>query len=174
MIPCPNAYDIFLKTIIDPVDRDYLESYIGWFFLRDLENIPQYIILYGGAGSGKSTILQTMRRIFGDGRISYSTEMIKVTHAPIAIIDDVDADKVIRDTIMDKELRNTKFFITTNKLPLQEDPCVRVLCMTGNRIPKPVFMELILPGLWEMTIPYKYYCIDKLYKHLRVEGDLNV
>lgn len=173
MISCPNAYDILLRTIMDPVDRDLLESYIGWFLLGQRENIPQYIVLYGEPESGKTTISNVLCRIFGEGRISYSAEMAKITHSPIVIFPDSDADRTIRETIMDKELRDVKFIIGTNKLP-QQDPLVRVLCMTGKRIAKPIFNELILPGLWEMTIPYKYYCIDKLYKHLRVGGDLNV
>ena len=166
MIPCPNAYDVFLKTVMDPVDREMLEDYIGWFLLRQLENIPQYIVFYGESGSGKSTILNILCRIFGDGRISYGAEMSKIAHSPIVIIQDTDVDKLIRDTITDKELRDKKFFIATNKLPLQKDPLVRVLCMTGKKIAKSIFNELILPGLLEMTIPYKYYCIDKLYRHL--------
>lgn len=173
MIPCPNVYDIFLKTVMDPVDREKLEDYIGWFLLGERENIPQYTVFYGESGSGKSTILNMLCRIFGDGRISYGAEMSKVTHSPIVIIQDTDADKLIRDTITDKELRDKKFFIATNKLPPQGDVLVRVLCMTGNRIAKPIFNELVLPGLWEMTIPYKYYCIDKLYRHLEVKGDSN-
>ena len=174
MISCPNAYDIFLKTVMDPVDRGSLESYIGFFLLGQLESIPPYIVLYGRPGSGKTTIINTLRRVLGEGKISYSAEMAKFAHSSIAIIQDADANKIIRDTIMDKELRDIKFIIETNKLPSQDDPCVRVLCMTGNRIAKPIFDELLLPGLWEMTIPYKYYCIDKLYKHLEVKGESNV
>lgn len=173
MIPCPNAYDIFLKTVMDPVDRNLLESYIGWLLLGQQENIPQYIILYGKTGSGKTTISNALCRIFGGGRISYSAEMAKFANSPIAIIRDADADKIIRDTIMNEELRDVKFIIETNKLPPQEDPLVRILCMTGNKIAKPIFDELIIPGLWEMAIPYKYYCIDKLYGHLNVKGDSN-
>lgn len=171
MIPCPNAYDIFLRKVMDPVDRDYLESYIGYFLLGQLENVPQYIVLYGRPGSGKTTIINALRGVLGEGKISYSAEMAKFTHSPIAIIQDADADKIIRETIMDKELRDITFIIETNKLPPQEDPLVRVLCMTGKRIAKPTFDELIIPGLLEMAIPYKYYCIDKLYKHLNVEGE---
>lgn len=170
MIPCPNAYDIFLKTVMDPVDRKMLEDYIGWFLLGQLENIPQYMVFYGESGSGKSTILNMLCRIFGDVRISYDAEMSKIAHSPIVIIQDTDADKLIRDTITDKELRDKKFFIATNKLPLQGMSYARVLCMTEKRISKPIFNELILPGLWEMTIPYRYYCIDKLYRHLNIEN----
>ena len=86
MIPCPNVYDIFLKTVMDPVDRKMLEDYIGWFLLGEKENIPQYTVFYGESGSGKSTILNMLCRIFGDGRVSYSVEMSKLAHSPIVII----------------------------------------------------------------------------------------
>ena len=168
MIPCPSAYDIFLKTVMDPVDREMLENYIGWFLLRQLENVPQYIVLYGEPATGKSVILNTLRNIFGEGCISYTADMAKFAHSPIIIIDDAPVDKIIRDTITDKELHDKKFFIATNKLPQQGMSYARVLCMTGKRINKPIFNELILPGLLEMTIPYKYYCIDKLYRHLNI------
>ena len=173
MISCPNAYDIFLRTVMDHVDRDYLESYIGYFLLGQLENVPQYIVLYGRPKSGKTTIINALRRVLGEGKISYSAEMAKFAHSPITIIQDSDADKIIRETIMDKELRDVTFIIETNKLPEHSDPLVRVLCMTGNRIAKPISDELILPGLLEMAIPYKYYCIDKLYRHLEVKGESN-
>ena len=173
MIQCPNAYEIFLRTVMDPVDCDYLESYIGYFLLGQLENVPQYIVLYGRPGSGKTTIINALRRVLGEDKISYGAEMAKFTHTPIAIIQDSDADKIIRETIMDKELRDITFIIATNKLPAHSDPLVRVLCMTGKRISKPIFDELIIPGLLEMAIPYKYYCIDKLYRHLEVKGGSN-
>lgn len=174
MIPCPNAYDILLRTIMDPFDRDRLESFIGRICLGDYDSVPKYTVLYGEMATGKSTILNALVRIFGEGKISYGAEMAKIAHSPIVIIQDSDADKIIDKTNNDYSLNKTKFFIATNKLPNYWEPTAHVLCMTGNRIPESVFMELILPGLLEMTIPYKYYCIDKLYKHLRVEGDLNV
>jgi len=171
MIPCPNAYDIFLKTVMDPVDRNILESYIGWLLLGQRENIPQYIVLYGNAGSGKTTILNALYRIFSEDGVFLSAKMAKFANSPIAIIQDANADEIIRETIMDEDLQDVTFIIETNKLPPQEDPQVRVLCMTGNRIAKPIFYDLIIPGLLEMSIPYKHYCIDKLYKHLEVKGE---
>lgn len=170
MIPCPNAYDILLRAIMDPVDRDYLESFIGHICLGDYDNVPKYTVLYGEAGTGKSTILKVLVRIFGEGKISYSSEMAKLAHSPIVIIHDGDADKIIDETNNVYSLSRTKFFIATNKLPNYWEPTARVLSMTGERIPVKIFMNLILPSLWEMAIQYRQYCVDKVCEYLKVES----
>ena len=169
MIPCPNAYDILLRTIMDPVDRDYLESYIGCICLGDYGHVPKYIVLYGESGTGKSTILNFLTRIIGEGKISYGIEMAKLVHSPIIIIQDSDADKIIDETNNDYSLNKTKFFIATNKLPKRWEINTRILCMTGERIPATIFTNLILPSLWEMTILYKKYCVDKVCEYLKGE-----
>ena len=171
MIPCPNVYDIFLKTVMDPVDRDYLESFIGHICLGDYDSVPKYIMLYGKAGTGKTTILNALVRIFGEGKISYGADMAKFVHSPIIIIQDSDADKIVDETKNDYSLSKTKFFIATNKLQNYWEQNVRVICMTGERIPDKIFKKLFLPSLWEMTIPYKQYCVDKICEYLNVKGE---
>lgn len=166
MIPCPNAYDILLQTIMDPVDRDYLERYIGRICLGDYDSVPKYIVLYGKSGTGKTTILNFLTRIIGEGKISYGAEMAKLVHSPIVIIQDSNADKIIDETNDDYSLNKTKFFIATNKLPNYWEPTARILCMTGERIPDKIFTNLIMPSLWEMTVPYKKYCVDKVCEYL--------
>lgn len=171
MIPCPNAYDILLRTIMDPVDRDYLESYIGYICLGDYDSVPKYIVLYGEPGTGKTTILNFLVRILGEGKISYGSEMAKLTHAPIVIIQDWEVDKIVDKTNNDSSFNKTKFFIATNKLTKHWKPNIRVLCMTGEKIPGKIFTNLILPSLWEMTIPYKQYCVDKVCEYLNTKGE---
>lgn len=173
MIPCPNVYDVLLRTIMDPVDRDYLESYIGRICIGDYRNVPKYTVFYGEPGTGKSTILNILIRLFGEGKISYGAEMAKLVHSPIVIIQDGNADKIIDETNNDYSLNKTKFFIATNKLPKYWEIDTRVLCMTGERVSDKIFKNLIVPGLWEMTIPYKHYCIDKIYEYLNVKGGSN-
>ena len=171
MIPCPNSYDILLRTIMDPVDRDCLESIIGHICLGDYDSVPKYTVLYGESGSGKSTILNFLIRIFGEGKISYGAEIAKFAHSPIVIIQDASADKIIDETNNDYSLNKIKFFIATNKLPNYWEQTTRVLCMTGEKIPVKIFNNLILPSLWEMTIPYRKYCVDKACEYLNVKGE---
>ena len=163
MIQCPCVYDIYLNTVMDSADRYALECYIGWFLLEKRELIPQYIILYGDPGSGKSTILYMLYRLFGDDQINYSIEMAKLTKSPCVIIHDGDADKIIHDTINDRDLEKTIFIIATNKLPKNYTTNVKVLCMTGNKIKDSIFDKLIYPGLFKMIDLYGKYCIDALY-----------
>jgi hypothetical protein len=92
--------------------------------------------------------------------------MAKLSKAHAMIIHDADVDKVIQNTINDQDLKNTTFFIATNRLPKERDSNVKILCMTGKKIKKSIFETIIYHGLYAMKEEYKAYCIDQLYQHL--------
>lgn len=65
--PCP-AYEELMSTLYDPDEREKLEWGIGSVFTGDSKWIQKFFVLYGSAGSGKSTVLNLISRLL-DGHI---------------------------------------------------------------------------------------------------------
>ena len=162
---CPKVYDEFLGTVMDPVDRKALEAYVGMLELEIYDDIPRFIILYGGPGSGKSVILSIITRLFED-RFASSVSFARLTKTNLIVIHDEDPDKTIKEDkkeLSAKDDLKTKYIIATNKLPTNRNSNVRVLCMTDERIEKNRFDKYIRPGLLKMIEAFRYYCVDSLY-----------
>lgn len=63
--PCP-AYEELMSTLYDPDEREKLEWGIGAVFTGDSKWIQKFFVLYGSAGSGKSTVLNLISRLLDD------------------------------------------------------------------------------------------------------------
>ena len=63
--PCP-AYEELMSTLYDPDEREKLEWGIGSIFTGDSSQIQKFFVLYGSAGSGKSTVLNLISRLLED------------------------------------------------------------------------------------------------------------
>ena len=63
--PCP-AYEKLMSTLYDPDEREKLEWGIGAVFTGDSKWIQKFFVLYGSAGSGKSTVLNLISRLMDD------------------------------------------------------------------------------------------------------------
>lgn len=61
--PCP-AYEELISTLYDPEERAKIEWAIGSIFVGDAKRIQKFLVLYGEAGSGKSTILNIVQALF--------------------------------------------------------------------------------------------------------------
>lgn len=62
-MPIPN-YEELMSTLYEPDERDKLEWAIGAIIAGDSRNIQKFIVLYGDAGSGKSTFLKIVEQLF--------------------------------------------------------------------------------------------------------------
>ena len=62
-MPIPS-YDKLMSTLYEPEERDKLEWAIGAIIAGDSKNIQKFIVLYGDAGSGKSTFLNIVQKLF--------------------------------------------------------------------------------------------------------------
>jgi energy-coupling factor transporter ATP-binding protein EcfA2 len=58
------AYDEIIGTLYEPDERAKLEWAIGSVIAGDSRDIQKFIVLYGEAGSGKSTILNIIQKLF--------------------------------------------------------------------------------------------------------------
>jgi len=59
-----SAYDELIGTLYEPDERAKLEWAIGSIISGDSKNIQKFIVLYGDAGAGKSTILNIVQKLF--------------------------------------------------------------------------------------------------------------
>lgn len=103
------AYEELVGTIYEPEERQKLEWAIGAIVAGDAKNIQKFIVLYGDAGSGKSTFLNIVQRLF-DGYYttfeakaltgsnnSFSTEQFR-SNPLVAIQHDGDLSKIEDNT----------------------------------------------------------------------------
>lgn len=58
------AYDELMSTLYDPMERQKLEWAIGSIITGDSKHIQKFVVLYGTAGSGKSTVLNIIQKLF--------------------------------------------------------------------------------------------------------------
>lgn len=61
--PTPN-YDALMSVIYEPEEREKLEWAIGSIVAGESKNIQKFFVLYGSAGSGKSTFLNILEQLF--------------------------------------------------------------------------------------------------------------
>ena len=61
-----SGYDELMSTLYAPEERDKLEWAIGSIIAGDSKNIQKFIVLYGGPGTGKSTVLNIIEWLFED------------------------------------------------------------------------------------------------------------
>lgn len=59
-----KSYDELMSTLYDDDERDKLEWAIGSIIAGDSKKIQKFLVLYGEAGTGKSTILNIIQELF--------------------------------------------------------------------------------------------------------------
>jgi hypothetical protein len=64
-----NAYDKLISTLYEPEERHKVEWSIGSIVSGESKRLQKFMVLYGAAGTGKSTILNIIQQLF-DGYYS--------------------------------------------------------------------------------------------------------
>lgn len=63
--PCPIPnYDRLMSVIYEPEEREKIEWAIGSIITGDSKDIQKFLVLYGDSGTGKSTILNIIQKLF--------------------------------------------------------------------------------------------------------------
>lgn len=100
-----DAYDELIGTLYDPEERRKIEWAIGSVVAGDSKHIQKFIVFYGSAGAGKSTILNIIQQLFqgyyatfeakalASSNNSFSTEVFK-DNPLVAIQHDGDLSKI--------------------------------------------------------------------------------
>lgn len=103
------AFDKLISTLYSPEERHKLEWAIGSIVTGDSVRIQKFMVLYGAAGTGKSTILNIIQKLFdgyysvfdakalGSSTNSFALEAFK-TNPLVAIQHDGDLSKIEDNT----------------------------------------------------------------------------
>ena len=104
-----SAYDKLIGTLYNPEERHKIEWAIGSIVAGDSKTIQKFVVLYGSAGTGKSTILNIIQQLFdgyysvfdaralGSSSNSFALEAFK-TNPLVAIQHDGDLSKIEDNT----------------------------------------------------------------------------
>lgn len=104
-----EAYDELIGTLYEPDERTKLEWAVGAIVAGDAKDIQKFIVLYGEAGAGKSTVLNIIQKLFQgyyttfeakaltSANNAFSTEVFKANPL-VAIQHDGDLSKIEDNT----------------------------------------------------------------------------
>lgn len=104
-----DAYEKLISTLYTPEERHKIEWAIGSIITGDSKHIQKFMVLYGAAGTGKSTILNIIQKLFegyysvfdakalGSSNNSFALEPFK-TNPLVAIQHDGDLSRIEDNT----------------------------------------------------------------------------
>ena len=104
-----SAWDKLISTLYSPEERHKIEWSIGAIVTGDSKHIQKFMVFYGSAGTGKSTILNVIQKLFegyysvfdaralGSSSNSFALESFK-TNPLVAIQHDGDLSKIEDNT----------------------------------------------------------------------------
>lgn len=100
-----SAYDELMSTLYSPDERDKIEWCIGAIVCGRAKHIQKFLVLYGEAGTGKSTVLEIIQKLFesyyetfdakalGSANRQFATEVFR-SDPLVAIQHDGDLSKI--------------------------------------------------------------------------------
>lgn len=75
-IGIPVNWTKLVDTLYDPSERQKIEWMIGAILTGDSRKIDKFLVFYGDPGSGKSTILNVMQKLFCDYCVAFDSEAL--------------------------------------------------------------------------------------------------
>lgn len=72
----PTCWMKLVDTLYDPSERQKIEWVIGSVLTGDCRKIDKFMVFYGDPGSGKSTILNVMQKLFGEFCVPFDSESL--------------------------------------------------------------------------------------------------
>lgn len=81
---CP-AYNKIISTLYSEEERHKLEWAIGSIVTGDSKNIQKFLVLYGGPGTGKSTILNIIQELFDGYHAVFDAKALGSANAQFAL-----------------------------------------------------------------------------------------
>ena len=110
--PCSiDNYEHLMSVIYSPEEREKIEWAIGSIVTGDSTKLQKFLVLYGSAGTGKSTVLNIIQKLFdgywssfnakalGNRNDNFSLEPLK-NHPLVAIQHDGDLSRIEDNTVL--------------------------------------------------------------------------
>lgn len=141
-----DAWDELIGTLYDPEERDKLEWAIGAIVSGDAKDIQKFLVLYGAAGAGKSTILNVIQKLFvgyyttfeakalTSTSNAFSTEVFK-SNPLVAIQHDGDLSKIEDNTKLNSIISHEEMVLNEKYKPSYTS---RINCFLFMGTNKPV------------------------------------
>lgn len=82
----PVNWTKLVDTLYDPSERQKIEWAIGAVLTGGSRHIDKFLVFYGDPGSGKSTILNVMQKLFGDFCVPFDSESLAQRNNSFALI----------------------------------------------------------------------------------------
>ena len=158
-----SAFDELIRTLYDPEERAKIEWAIGAIISGDAKTIQKFLVLYGEAGTGKSTILNIIQSLFKGyyttfeakaltaSSNSFSTEVFK-TNPLVAIQHDGDLSRIEDNTKLNSIVSHEEMTMNEKYKPSYTD---RVNCFLFMGTNKPVKITDAKSGVIRRLIDVK-------------------
>lgn len=139
-----DSYEELISTLYDPEERDKIEWAIGSILSGDSKDIQKFLVLYGEAGAGKSTILNIIQKLFKgyyttfDAKTltsssnAFATEVFK-TNPLVAIQHDGDLSKIEDNTKLNSIISHEMMTMNEKYKPSYMAKTNSFLFMATNR-----------------------------------------
>ena len=139
-----SAYEKLINTLYSEEERHKIEWAIGAIVTGDSKKIQKFCVLYGSAGTGKSTILNIIQELFdgycssfdskalGSSTNAFGLEAFK-SNPLVAIQHDGDLSRIEDNTKINSIVSHEKMPINTKYQPLYEAKFNCFLFMGTNR-----------------------------------------
>ena len=123
-----RAYEEIISTLYDPADRAKIEWSIGAIVAGEAKDIQKFLVLYGPAGAGKSTILNIIQKLFQGYYVTFeakaltsnsnafSTEVFR-SNPLVAIQHDGDLSKIEDNTKLNSIVSHEEIIINEKYKP---------------------------------------------------------
>src|SRR4030095_3784078 len=140
-----SAWDEIVGTLYDPVEREKIEWAIGAIVSGDAQTIQKFLVFYGPPGSGKSTILSIIQKMFaGDsaqfdakaltsGNNQFAMDVFR-TDPLGAVQHDGDLSKIADNTMLNSIVSHEPMSMN-EKFKASRETVIRAMLMMGTNSP---------------------------------------
>lgn len=137
-----SSYEELISTLYDPGEREKIEWAVGSIVAGDSRYIQKFVVLYGEAGSGKSTILNVISQLFEGYTSSFDARALASPSATFAM--EVFKDNPLVAIQHDGDLSRIEDNARINSIVSHED-------MTMNEKFKATYTTALNAMLWMGT-----------------------
>ena len=155
-----EAYDELISTLYNPEERQKIEWAIGAVISGDAKKIQKFIVLFGEAGTGKSTVLNVIQKLFegyytmfeakelGSSNNEFSTEVFR-DNPLVAIQHDGDLSRIEDNTKLNSIIAHEEMVMKEKYKPAYTSRANCFLFMATN---KPVKITDSMSGILRRLI----------------------